>query len=167
MNKRYLLILGVLVLAALLISACGPKATPTPRSQAFAENEGNGGEGEAGEAGEGGEGEEEGESEPVNNGVPEDIPVPENAFNIRVTSNGENIEIEVDGEIEPLLEFYQEELPNYGWTIMGPPDNSVGAMATMYRENEAGETLTINMQYNQNGNFVSYQIIVIREGVTE
>ena len=56
-----------------------------------------------------------GESEQTNvseSEVPEDLPIMPGARKLSVTTNGTNISYEVDGTIDDVVGFYQEELPN-------------------------------------------------------
>ncbi|MEW6716709.1 MAG: hypothetical protein AB1345_04285 [Chloroflexota bacterium] len=150
MKRKIFLWLLFIILAVSLV-ACISRPTPTPRPISSPQ------EGETGEtSGEGG-------GQPATlNQVPEDIPLPEGYYSLQVMRNGTQIFFKVDGIIEDVLTFYQGALPEAGWTVMGPPDNAVGAIATMYRENEKGEKISLNMQYNQLANFVSVNIAVQR-----
>jgi len=90
----------------------------------------------------------------------DDVPIIEDAY--QVQKGKSSIIYQVDGSVEDVVGFYQAELPNYGWELSGPPDNAVGAIATMLRENADGDLLAINMQYNSVGDFVRVTITLSR-----
>jgi hypothetical protein len=46
--------------------------------------------------------------------------------------------------------------------MAGPPDNAIGSIGTMLRENAAGDRLAINMQANELGGFVILDISISR-----
>lgn len=100
--------------------------------------------------------------EPERYEVPEDVPIMEGANKLQVVRKGTNVVYQVDGTVQDLVSFYQDELPNYGWEMAGPPDSAIGAIATMLRENAAGERLAINMQANEVGGFVRLTITIAR-----
>jgi hypothetical protein len=95
-------------------------------------------------------------------GIPEDVPIIEGASNIQSSRTGDFITYQINTDIDEMVQYYQDELPNLGWEMHGPPDNAVGAIATMSRKNEAGDTLLINMQFNEIGGFVIMQITLSR-----
>jgi hypothetical protein len=97
-------------------------------------------------------------------GIPEDLPLMEGAYQIQAGHAGKNVSYQIDGTIEDVLTFYQEELPKFGWELSGPPDNAIGSIGTMLRENVAGDRLTINMQSNEVGGFVKLTIVISRGG---
>ena len=92
----------------------------------------------------------------------DDVPIMEGATRVQISRAGNNINYHVDGTIDDVITFYQEELPNYGWEMAGPPDNAVANIATMLRENTAGDRLALNMQFNELGGFVILTINVSR-----
>jgi hypothetical protein len=94
----------------------------------------------------------------------DDVPIMESATNVQKSVSGTNITYQVEGTIEDVVTFYQEELPGYGWEMAGPPDNAVGFIATMLRENSDGDRLAINMQFNELGGFVILTITISRAG---
>ncbi len=100
---------------------------------------------------------------PLSEEIPDDLPIIDGAYNVDVTSKGSNVQFQVDGDVETVLAFYQENLPNHGWEETRSPDSAIGAMGAMSRENEAGDSLTINMQYNPTGDFVVVQIALVRK----
>jgi len=93
-----------------------------------------------------------------------DIPIPEGAYKHQIMRKGSTATYQVDLTIEDVVSWYQEELPKVGWEMAGPPDSAVASIATMLRENEGGDRLTINMQANELAGFVSVTIVVIRGG---
>jgi hypothetical protein len=93
-----------------------------------------------------------------------DVPIMDTAANLQESVSGTNITYQVEATIEEVVTFYQEELPGYGWEMAGPPDNAVGFIATMLRENSAGDRLAINMQFNELGGFVFLTISISRAG---
>jgi hypothetical protein len=104
-----------------------------------------------------------GGQEPVSDsGIAGDIPIPEDAYQVQVARRGTTVLFQIDGEIDDVVGFFQENLPNNGWNLAGPPDTSMGSIATLLRKNEAGDQLSINMQGNQLGGFVRVTIVVQR-----
>ena len=97
-------------------------------------------------------------------GIPEDLPMMEGAYQIQAGHSGKNVSYQIDGSVEDVLTFYQGELPKFGWELTGPPDNAIGSIGTMLRENGAGDRLTINMQANEVGGFVKLTIVISRAG---
>lgn len=95
-------------------------------------------------------------------GVPDDVPVMDGAYQLQATRSGKNVIYQVDASVEEVVAFYQEELPQFEWEMAGPPDNAIGSIGTMLRENAAGDRLTINMQGNDLGGFVRLIISVSR-----
>jgi hypothetical protein len=169
-----ILLLGAAFL--LVMAACQPDPTPPPDSPSEPQVQPtfpSAGDSSAGEQAEEAVGEavEEQEASPEPTEVPldesgaaTDIPVPEDAYKYQIMRKGSSASYQVDMTIEELVTWYQEELPKVGWEMAGPPDSGLGAIATMLRENEAGDRLTINMQANEVGGFVSVTIVVIRGG---
>lgn len=94
-------------------------------------------------------------------GVPEDVPIMEGYRNLQV-ANASNITYTVDGEIDDVVSFYQEQLPNYGWESAGNPDTQAGKIAAMLRVNQDGDRISINMQHNELGGFVVVTITISR-----
>lgn len=92
----------------------------------------------------------------------EDVPIMEAGYQVQKSRSGNNITYQVDGTIDDVMTFYQEELPNYNWEMAGPPDNAVANIATILRENATGDRLAINMQYNELGKFVRLSITISR-----
>jgi hypothetical protein len=104
-----------------------------------------------------------GGQEPVSDsGIAGDIPIPEDAYQVQVAQRGTTVLFQIDGEIDDVVGFFQENLPNNGWDLVGPPDTSMGSIATLLRKNEAGDQLSINMQGNQLGGFVRVTIVILR-----
>lgn len=95
-------------------------------------------------------------------GVPADVPIMEGAYNLQIARGGNNIVYQVDASVDEVVTFYQEELPKYGWQPTRNPDTSVGSMALILRENEAGDRINLNMQYNPLGEFVRLTITIAR-----
>ena len=98
----------------------------------------------------------------VTGGVPDDIPIMEGSYDLQASSTGNNVSYQVDATVEEVVLFYQEDLPNFGWELAGPPDNAIGTIGTMLRENAAGDRLAINMQFNQVGGFVRLNMRINR-----
>jgi hypothetical protein len=95
-------------------------------------------------------------------GVPLDVPVSGAAYDLRVEANSTRIVYKVDGTIQEAVDFYVAEFPSYGWDQISGADSAVGAMGTLSRKNEAGDTLSILLSFNPNGNFVIVTIDIIR-----
>lgn len=160
---KFTFLLVLTGLAIIAISACTPSripveeydqiATPVPTTASEAVEE------VAPESG------EQAEPAPVEQGEEspsDDVPVMEAGYQVQKSRSGKNITYQVDGTIEDVMTFYQEELPKYNWEMAGPPDNAVANIATILRENAAGDRLAINMQYNELGNFVRLSITISR-----
>ena len=95
--------------------------------------------------------------------VPEDVPIKPGAYNLDVIRSGTQVNYTIDGDIEDVMGWYQAELESYGWLPTRAPDSALGSIGTMSRSNEAGDSLSINMSYNQNGGFVLMQIALSRK----
>lgn len=93
---------------------------------------------------------------------PDDLPIMDGAYNLDIISDGSNVNFQIDGDIDTVLTYYQTMLPDFGWMETRSPDSAIGSIGTMARENEAGDKLSLNMQYNQNGPFVIVQIALVR-----
>jgi len=94
--------------------------------------------------------------------VPEDIPIMDGAYELQAGRSGRNVVYQVDSPIKDVLAFYVAELPGLGWEMAGPPDNAVGSIGTMLRENAIGDRLAVNMQGNEVGGFVRLNITISR-----
>ena len=92
----------------------------------------------------------------------DDVPIMDGAYQLQISRTGNNVNYQVDGTIEDVLTFYQEELPKFAWEMAGPPDNAISNIATMLRENADGDRIAVNMQYNELGGFVILTITVSR-----
>jgi len=95
--------------------------------------------------------------------IPADVPVMDGAYNLDVVRNATQVNYTVDGDISTVMTFYQEKLPAVGWTTVKGVDSAVGSVGSMTRQNDAKDSLSINMSYNQNGNFVTVLIAISRE----
>ena len=80
--------------------------------------------------------------------VPDDVPIMPGAYNLDVIREGTQVNYTVDGEIDAVMVFYEEELATLGWTETRAPDSAVGAIGSMTRENEAGDKISLNMSFN-------------------
>ncbi len=168
MSKGFLqILLSVIILLMVTISAC------TPSRISVAEyNKGTpGGDESPGEVQETSPPTEEPDpieqvpvvvTEPA--GPAEDTPIPDGAYDVQVSRGGASIHFQIDGAIEDVVTYYQDVLPDFEWELAGPPDNAIGSIATMLRENEIGDRLAINMQANELGGFVQVTITVSRAG---
>jgi hypothetical protein len=163
--KEFRFILPGLIIIAMgfTLSACAPKTTPHPptvevpaQSTATAVESQNQGSGD---------------TSPVDTAVPQatesgglasDIPIMEGAYQLQVMRNGNSVIYQIDSDTQTVVKFYEDNLPNYGWELAGPPDSAVGSIATMLRENKDKDRLTINMQENTLGGFVKLTISVVR-----
>ena len=92
----------------------------------------------------------------------DDVPIMESGYQVQKGRTGKNVVYQVDSSIDEVVTFYQEELPSHNWELAGPPDNAVGSIATMLRENADGDRLAINMQANELGGFVRITITISR-----
>ncbi len=102
-------------------------------------------------------------ADPSGAAVPEDVPIMDGGYNLDVIREGSQVNYTVDGDIETVMAFYQAELPLFGWEDTRAPDSAIGSIGNMSRKNAAGDSLTISLSYNGNGNFVTIQIAIIRE----
>jgi hypothetical protein len=161
-------LLGIILILIMALSACLPSAsTPPPPS----ELQGGGGQESSGgdmepEAGTGGEAETGGEVDeaPQELDVAEDIPIPEGSYDAKVSSDGRQVVYKVAGTSEDVVIYYQEKLAGLGWESAGPGDTAVGNTGLMLRTNAAGDRLSINIQYNPNGEFSVVTLAVTRTG---
>jgi hypothetical protein len=153
MNKKFYVLFGILVILSLTLTACGRSTSG---------NTGNAGNAQPGSANTGGD------ALPVAVDVedkwPEDVPLPEDAFDIDVARGATQLNFKLPGDIDATMAYLQEQLPAYGWETEVTPDSAVGAMATMLRENAEGHRMSINIQYNQLGDFVTITLAIVREG---
>jgi uncharacterized membrane protein len=93
--------------------------------------------------------------------VPADIPIMPDAYDLAVP-NELNVSYKVNAQIKDVVTFYQEELPNNGWTVTNNPDSVVGSMAQISRSNDAGDRLIFSIQYNSVGEFTVVQMYITR-----
>jgi len=154
MAKKLIYVISLLSITAVLLAACGTPAASTGGSGASVEST-SGPSSVATPA-------DAGLSQRVEDTFPEDLPLPDGAYKVDVSAGGTQVSYQHDGTIEQMVTFLQEELPAFGWDIQGSPDSAVGAIATMLRKNEAGDTLSVNMQYNANGDFVTLTMAILR-----
>jgi hypothetical protein len=166
---RFLIIGGVL-LALIMFSACAPKTTPHPPTAILNPPTEAPTELPVSEVQPPDSGQEAGDiatpempTEAVEEkaALPE-VPIMEGAYKLQKMRGGENIIYTVDGEIAAVVKFYQEILPTVGWKEANSPDSTVGSIATMLRENDHKDRLTINMQENKKGGFVTITIAIVR-----
>ncbi|RMF47842.1 MAG: hypothetical protein D6755_04605, partial [Anaerolineae bacterium] len=162
--KRKLLFWGLVLVLALILAACGGSATPAPKAQPSGGNEtsvpaSSGGE-EAAPT-EASPAESPAAAEPASE-QPQDVPVMEGAYDLSVERSGTQMRYKVDSDVQTVVDFYHGILPSLGWEIKGPPDSVVGNIASMLRENAAGDRLSINMQYNPNAQFTVVTIAISR-----
>lgn len=172
MKKSFLYLVIVVSISALVIAACGSKATPTaaptsaPQAEPVQEEP-------TAVVVEEITGETTGEEAPTEetpaetvaldeNGVPTDVPLPEAAYELRVEANHTRISFRVDGTIQDIVSYFQDALPGLGWNKTLGADSAIGAMGTLSRQNDALDKLSINMSFNPNGNFVSVTMDIIR-----
>lgn len=167
MNKRPAVVWlgGVILVMVLLISACRPEIPTPPPSEisggVTATAEAGGEEAEPGTGGE----QTGGEAEIEESGfakVADDIPVPQGAYEDKISSDGLQIIFKVAGDPEGVVAYYQENLPASGWEMAGPQDTAVGNSALMLRAKPNGDRISINLQYNPNGQFTVVTMVVTR-----
>ena len=94
-------------------------------------------------------------------GVPDDVPVMPDAYDLQ-SSNGLHVIYKIDAQINDVVTFYQQELPNYSWENVTNPDSAVGSMAQMTRMNAAGDRISFSIQYNPVGEFCIVEIYLTR-----
>ena len=155
---KRIIVLAALGMLLLALTGCRVRPTAAPReTSAYVVA----GETEVGDDPEGTG--EATDSEPSGPVVPADIPLPQGIYELQVMREGAQIEFRVDGTLEDVTAFFQAELPQYGWEETRTPDAVVGSMGSIVRVNENGDTLSINLQFNQFGNYCSVQINISRE----
>lgn len=148
MKKRITLVCIFLIVLTLFVGACGQKNNVPTTDPNVSNNNGEPGESES-------------ESEAVAEEWPEDLPRPDTAYDIDISRDASGITFKMPGNIDSVVKYLQEEFESIGW-VEKVPDSVVGAMAALNRTNEAGDTLVINMSYNQNGDFVELHVVIIR-----
>ena len=160
MRKKSLLwMAGVMLIALLVTNACLPKPSRTDTPEA------GGGQATSGEnqVEQPAEITEQAPQPPAGQvPVPEDVPIMQGGYNLQTARGGASIIYQVDGDVKTVVDYYTEKLPEMGWDMAGPPDTAVGSIASMLRENEASDRMTINMQENKIGGFVQLTIFVVR-----
>jgi len=169
MKKQSVLFLIVLtLLAMLLMTACGtPPATsqaePTAPPSSGSET---GTEEPAAEEPATTEtvGEETSSGGPTldENGVPTDVPLMAEMYDLRVEAESTRIIYKVVGTVEDVVTFYQTELPLLGWDKVLGADSAIGAMGAMGRQNAQSDKLSVSLSFNPNGNFVTVIIDIHR-----
>ncbi len=153
-------IVGIILLS-MILTGCKIKPTAAPRNTSIViratsvDDPGAGGTPDP--TGEGGE------TEVVGIVVPADIPLPDGIYNLVVMREGTQIEFRIDGNMEDVHAYFAEELPKYGWEETRTPDSVVGSMGSMVRENANGDRLSVDMQFNQIGDFVVIKIAISRK----
>jgi len=156
MRKHTLLYLTIwLIFLGLLASACQPSRRPVPTEAGAppAATESPAEEPQETEPA-GGEAAPQTEAPPSGSEIPEDVPIPDSAYELQVSRKGSFVQYKIDGEIADVVTFYQQQLPEQGWQEGRAPDISQTRMGTMLREKENGDRIAINMQKNDLGGFV-------------
>lgn len=159
--KRKWFLLSLTVVLAFVLAACGGSSTPAPSGgeNTASAPAASGGETEPASAA---PAESPAAAEPAN-AQPVDVPVMEGAYDLSIERSGTQMRYKVDSEVQTVVDFYHSVLPGQGWEIKGPPDSVVGNIASMLRENKAGDRLSINMQYNPNAQFTVVTIAISRK----
>jgi hypothetical protein len=166
-RPNYLVVLGMLLVLALLVSACRPAFQTPPPSQ-FTGGESPTATTDSGSEPVTGSETEEGGAEELptettgDSRIPEDVPLPEGYYDENISRDGGQLVFKVAGTASDVVSFYQELLPQYGWELSASQDTSVGNTALLYRTNEQGDRLSINMQYNPNAQFTVVTLVVTR-----
>lgn len=186
-KPSFLLLIVVTILTMIFMTACGGSNSPAEETSASTTSEETVAEqpaaeepaaeqpaaeeptSEAAPAENGTTGEQPAAEEPTpegvalnENGVPVDVPMPEGAYDLRVEANNTRITFKVDGALQDVVTYFQEQLPTLGWTETLGADSAVGSMGTIGRKNGTEDKLSINMSFNPNGNFVTVTMDVIR-----
>lgn len=172
-RPKLLLVIGVIVALTLVLAACSSAPATPPPSEFTSGGNGqnnNGGETaaetEPADTGTGGEAEtseelvDSGNEEA--NGLAEDMPIPQGAYDLNVSSTGHQVVYKVGGQAQQVVDFYAGRLTEFDWMEAGQ-DTVVGNMALMVREKENGDRLSINMQYNPNAEFTVVTLVVTRK----
>jgi predicted small lipoprotein YifL len=154
--KKFVLTITVILILSSIMVACGgkqPTGVPPEETNAPLQSPAPTQEGST--------------QEPVGtpntgNGVPEDVPIMPDAFEIQV-ANAKNLTYKVNAKIEDVVAFYQGEFPKFGWDVINNPDSVVGSMAQIARSNAAGDRLVFSIQYNPVGEFTVVQIFITRK----
>jgi hypothetical protein len=93
---------------------------------------------------------------------PEDLPIIDGARDLQVTPGGGNISFVVDLSLQEVFDYYQAELPNYGWEPTRSPDTITGGIANITRVNEKTDRLSFALQFNPMGEFTVVRVVIIR-----
>lgn len=154
-----LLFTGVMILILLVVTACAPRTTQPPQAELVEESPST--EEEIEDMGENDEGQQPEEQPAVDeSGGPADVPIMDGAYRLQTARAGTSISYQVDGSIEDVVAFYQEELEKLGWQATGTGDALIGPRATLVREKEDAR-MSINLQYNSVGDFVVINIYFV------
>ena len=112
MKKNIFLILSLMAL--LVLSACGPKAVEGPSDAQIASGTAT--------------------AEVMQAGLPEDLPIPDGAFNMKMAANNTYISFEVLGPIDVVSAYYKEALIAESWEkINNSNEEPMGGAVTLLR----------------------------------
>ena len=78
-----------------------------------------------------------GEELPPDVEVTSGVPVMDGACQLQDGRSDKNVIYQIDASEEEVVAFYQEELPEFEWELAGPPDNAIGPIDKIRRENAA------------------------------
>ncbi len=148
--KKVIIIIATLILLTLVSVACSRSQATTPPSNPAPTQET-------------GTTPSTGEPQPTiaSGTVPADVPIMPDAYELE-SPNEFNVIYKVNAPIKDVVAFYQQELPNNGWTVSNNPDTVVGNMAQLSRAKENGDRMTFSLQYNPVGEFTIVQIYLTR-----
>ncbi len=103
-----------IVLILLILTACGPKAEAGPSDEQIASGTAT--------------------AEVMQAAMPDDLPIPEGAFNMKLAANNTYISFEVLGPIEDVSAYYKEALIAEGWEkINNSNEEPMGGAVTLLR----------------------------------
>jgi hypothetical protein len=159
--RLFVIITAVLLMLSLSV-ACGGGSTSAPEEQNQPENVQESGSTEAQAPESVGDTQPTEVEQPNEPAMPGDVPIMENIRDFQATSDFTNISYVVDLDINDVVAWYQEQLPNYNWEMSRAPDSALASIANMSRINANNDRLTISLQHNPVGEFTVVRIVVVR-----
>ena len=159
-----------IVVAILTVSACTPSrisvdeynagqpAAPTSEPQPVEDTSPDAGE----------EQDPEPEAEPVEpeeESRGDDVPIMDTATNVQASVSGTNITYQVEGTIEDVVTFYQEELPGYGWEMAGPPDKGVIPPRMMFPFSSGMKSSSEQETINRKGSKIIKKFMIKKKAI--
>lgn len=135
--KRLLVILGLVVII-LGLAACGSQETPSPDDGSSATAT----------------------AQAAIGLIPEDVPIPEGAVELKVTTDGSYISFQVAGTVANLTAYYQEQMAALGWETRSQTEGGFGDSITLLRYKE-DKNISITLQSIPNSDMIRVLITLI------